>query len=68
VVLTSLGDNSYSATATDSDGDTGSGDIVTVSPDGSSWSDTGMNWSGPDVYVNGGVTSYWTTPAVSNYS
>ena len=68
VVLTSLGDGSYSATATDSDGDTGSADIVTVSPDGSSWSDTGMNWSGPDVYVNGGVTDYWATPAVSNHS
>jgi hypothetical protein len=67
VSLTPLGDNTYSATATDSDGDTGSGDTITVSPDGSSWSDTGMEWSGPDIYVDGGSTDYWTTPAVSNY-
>jgi hypothetical protein len=68
VALTPLGGNTYSATATDSDGDTGSGDTVTVSPDGNSWSDTGMNWSGPDIYVDGGSTDYWTTPAVSDYS
>jgi hypothetical protein len=68
VALIPLGGNTYSATATDSDGDTGSGDTITVSPDGSSWSDTGMNWSGPDVYIDGGATSYWTTPAVSGYS
>jgi hypothetical protein len=68
VTLTPLGDNTYSATATDSDGDTGSGDTITVSPDGNSWSDTGMNWSGPDVYVDGGSADYWTTPAVSDYS
>ena len=68
VALTPLGDNTFSATATDSDGDTGSGDTITVSPDGDSWSDTGMNWSGPDVYVNGGAAGYWTTPAVSGYS
>jgi len=68
VSLTPTGDNTYSATATDSDGDTGYGDTITVSPDGSTWSDTGMNWSGPDVYVDGGVTDYWTTPAVSGYS
>jgi hypothetical protein len=68
VALTALGGNTYSATATDSDGDTGSGDTITVSPDGNSWSDTGMNWSGPDIYVDGGSTDYWTTPAVSDYS
>ena len=68
VALTPLGDNTYSATATDSDGDTGSGDTITVSPDGNSWSDTGMNWSGPDIYVDGGSAGYWTTPAVSDYS
>ena len=68
VALTPLGGNTYSATATDSDGDTGSGDTITVSPDGNSWSDTGMNWSGPDIYVDGGSTDYWTTPAVSDYS
>jgi hypothetical protein len=68
VALTPLGDNTYSATATDSDGDTGSGDTITVSPDGNSWSDAGMNWSGPDIYVDGGAAGYWTTPAVSDYS
>ena len=68
VALTPLGDNTYSATATDSDGDAGSGDTITVSPDGNSWSDTGMNWSGPDIYVDGGAAAYWTTPAVSGYS
>jgi hypothetical protein len=66
VALTPLGDNTYSATATDSDGDTGSGDTITVSPDGSSWSDTGMTWTGPDV--SGGAAGSWTTPAVSDYS
>jgi hypothetical protein len=68
VALTPLGDNTYSATATDSDGDTGSGDTITLSPDGNSWSDIGMNWSGPDIYVDGGAAAYWTTPAVSGYS
>ena len=63
VSLTPLGDNTYSATATDADGDTGSGDTITVSPDGNSWSDTGMSWSGPDVSAD-----YWATPAVSDYS
>jgi hypothetical protein len=66
VALTPLGDNTYSAT--DSHGDTGSGDTITVSPDGNSWSDSGMNWNGPDIYVDGGSTDYWTTPAVSDYS
>jgi hypothetical protein len=68
VVLTPLGNNTYSATATDSDGDAGSGDTITVSLDGGSWSDTGMDWTGPDIYVDGGATDYWTTPAVSDYS
>jgi hypothetical protein len=63
VSLTPLGDNTYAATATDADGDTGSGDTITVSPDGNSWSDTGMSWSGPDVSAD-----YWVTPAVSDYS
>ena len=62
------GDNTYSATAVDSDGDTGSGDTITVSADDNSWSDTGMDWSGPDIYVSGGATGYWTTPPVSDYS
>jgi len=61
VTLTSLGDNSYSATATDSDGDAGTGDTITVSPDGTSWSDNGMGWTGPDI-----GSGYWITPAVSD--
>jgi len=61
VTLTSLGDNTYSAAATDGDGDVGGGDTITVSPDGSSWSDNGMGWSGPDT--GGG---YWITPTVSD--
>lgn len=63
VTLTPLGGDTYSATATDTDGDTGAGDTITVSPDGSSWSDTGMSWSGPDV-----AAGSWATPAVSGYS
>jgi hypothetical protein len=58
----------YACSGSDSDGDTATGDTVTVAPDGASWSDTGMRWSGPDVYPDGGVTSYWTTPAVSGYT
>ena len=61
VTLTSLGDNTYSATATDSDGDAGSGDTITVSPDGTSWSDNGMGWNGPDI-----GSGYWITPTVSD--
>jgi hypothetical protein len=61
VTLTSLGDNTYSATATDSDGDVGSGDSITVSPDGTSWSDNGMGWNGPDI-----GSGYWITPTVSD--
>ncbi|MGD0704063.1 MAG: hypothetical protein ABSA02_29780 [Trebonia sp.] len=61
VTLTSLGDNTYSANATDSDGDVGGGDTITVSPDGTSWSDNGMGWSGPDIGID-----YWITPTVSD--
>jgi hypothetical protein len=61
VTLTSLGDNTYSAAATDSDGDVGGGDTITVSPDGTSWSDNGMGWSGPDI-----GSGYWITPTVSD--
>ncbi len=53
-------------TGSDTDGDTGYGDVVTVSDNGNAWSDTGMNWTGPDVYIDGGVTNYWTTPAYSS--
>jgi hypothetical protein len=60
--------NQFSCSGSDSDGDTATGDTVTVASDGSSWSDTGMRWSGPDVYPDGGVTNYWTTPAVSGYT
>jgi hypothetical protein len=61
VTLTSLGDNTYSAGATDSDGDVGGGDTITVTPDGTSWSDNGMGWSGPDI-----GSDYWITAAVSD--
>jgi hypothetical protein len=61
VTLASMGDNTYSAAAIDSDGDVGGGDTITVSPDGASWSDNGMGWSGPDI-----GSDYWITPTVSD--
>jgi len=61
VTCTSIGNDQFSCTATDSDGDTGAADAVTVAPDGSSWSDSGMTWTGPDL------TGSYTTPAVSGY-
>lgn len=63
----SLGSDTFSCSGADSDGDSGN-DTVTVSSDGSSWSDSGMKWSGPDIYPDGGVTNYWTTPAVTNWT
>jgi len=60
------GSYTYSCTGSDQDGDTGYGDVVTVSDNGNAWSDTGMNWTGPDIYIDGGVTNYWTTPAYSS--
>ncbi|HTS96703.1 MAG TPA: hypothetical protein VMI33_08775 [Streptosporangiaceae bacterium] len=62
VTCTSIGSDQFSCTASDSDGDTGTADTVTVAADGSSWSDSGMTWTGPDV------TGSYTTPAVSGYS
>jgi hypothetical protein len=62
VTCTSTGNDQFSCTATDSDGDVGAADMVTVATDGSSWSDSGMTWTGPDV--NGS----YKTPAVSGYS
>ena len=56
----------YVCTGSDQDGDTGYGDTVTVIDNGSAWTDTGMNWTGPDIYIDGGVTNYWTTPAYSS--
>jgi len=41
--------DTYACSATDSDGDGGAGDEVQVAPDGNSWSDTGMHWTGPDI-------------------
>ncbi len=58
----------YNCSASDTDGDTGYGDTVSVIENGNGWSDTGMNWTGPDIYIYGGVTNYWTTPAVSDWS
>ena len=56
----------YICTGSDQDGDTGYGDTVTVFDNGNAWSDTGMNWTGPDIYIHGGATNYWTTPAYSS--
>ncbi len=52
----STGTDTFTCTGSDSDGDVGSPDNVTVATDGSSWSDSGMTWSGPDVSVPGGFT------------
>ena len=70
VYCTETSDDSlvYNCTGSDTDGDTGYGDTVTVIDNGNAWSDTGMNWTGPDIYVDGGVTNYWTTPAQSDWS
>jgi hypothetical protein len=40
---------------------------VTVIDGGNAWTDTGMNWEGPDIYVDGGVTNYWTTIAQADW-
>jgi len=69
VECTPSGGDTFSCSATDGDGDYSAwNDTVTVAPDGSSWSDQGMNWSGPDIYVDGGVTNYWTVPAVTDWT
>jgi hypothetical protein len=52
----STGTDTFTCTGTDADGDAGSPDNVTVAADGSSWSDSGMTWSGPDVSAAGGFT------------
>ncbi|HUD79623.1 MAG TPA: hypothetical protein VMR00_17405 [Streptosporangiaceae bacterium] len=52
----STGADSFTCTGSDTDGDAGSPDNVTVAADGSSWSDSGMTWTGPDVSVPGGFT------------
>lgn len=58
------GDQLYTATGYDTDGDTGYGDNITVAPDSSSWSDTGMTWTGPDI-----PTSWdWTTTTAIDYT
>jgi hypothetical protein len=67
VNLTPIGYDTYSVTGSDTDGDYGSGDTVTVIDGGNAWADTGMNWSGPDIYIYGGVTNYWTTPAQADW-
>jgi hypothetical protein len=46
------GSATFSCSASDDVGDSGSGDVVTVSGNGSSWSDSGMTWTGP--YVTAG--------------
>jgi hypothetical protein len=52
----STGTDTFSCTGSDTDGDVGSTDNVTVAADGSSWSDSGMTWSGPDVSPSEGFT------------
>jgi hypothetical protein len=66
VTCLSTGTDTFTCTGSDTDGDTGSPDNVTVAADGSSWSDSGMTWTGPDVSVSGGYTvgsvTGWTQP------
>jgi hypothetical protein len=52
----STGGDTFSCTGSDTDGDVGSPDNVNVAADGSSWSDSGMTWSGPDVSLTDGFT------------
>jgi hypothetical protein len=52
----STGTDTFTCTGSDTDGDAGGTDNVTVAADGSSWSDSGMTWTGPDVPVTGGFT------------
>jgi hypothetical protein len=54
----------FTCTGTDTDGDAGAADNVTVSADGSSWSDSGMTWTGPDV----AATSGYTVAAVTGWT
>lgn len=62
----STGTDTFTCTGSDSDGDVGSPDNVTVAADGSSWSDSGMTWSGPDVSPSGG--GGFTVAPVSNWT
>jgi hypothetical protein len=62
----STGTDTFTCTGSDSDGDVGSSDNVTVAADGSSWSDSGMTWSGPDVTPSGG--GGYTVAPVSNWT
>lgn len=64
VTCTYLRMDTYTCSATDSDGDIGTGDDVTVAADGNSWSDTGMQWTGPDIPA--GTTT--TTDPVNNWT
>jgi hypothetical protein len=59
VTCTYEGAHTWSCSATDGVGDTGSGDTVTVSGSDQNWADTGMTWTGP--YVTSGS---YTTPAL----
>ena len=56
VTCHSTGTDTFTCTGSDTDGDVGSADNVTVAADGSSWSDSGMTWTGPDVGATGGYT------------
>jgi hypothetical protein len=50
------GTDTFTCTGSDTDGDTGAADDVTVAADGASWSDSGMTWTGPDVSPAAGTT------------
>jgi hypothetical protein len=50
------GTDTFTCTGSDTDGDVGSADNVTVAANGSSWSDSGMTWTGPDVSAPAGFT------------
>ena len=63
VTCTAAAGNTVTCSATDSDGDVGRGEIVTIGADGSYWDDTGFNWTGPDVSVG-----TWATPDVVGWT
>jgi hypothetical protein len=56
ITCQSTGTDTFTCTGSDTDGDVGSADNVNVAANGSSWSDSGMTWTGPDVSVPGGFT------------
>lgn len=63
VSCTYLRMNAYRCTAADSAGDVGSEDTVVPANDGSSWTDQGMTWTGPNV-----TSGSYTVPSVSGWT